>query len=84
MKNKAEAELSWEGSVFEAFNMGIQHLTVNPQGLYALCENNSWKPLPKISLAWLMRHELGGKSGGKCPSRLQLEEKVDLTLACVH
>lgn len=30
MKNKADAELSWEGLEFEAFNTEIQHLRDNP------------------------------------------------------
>lgn len=31
--------------------------------MYVLCENGGSKPLPKIPLAWLTRHELGGERG---------------------
>lgn len=46
------------------------------QVMYALCKNNALKPLPKIPLAWLIRHELGGKTGGNVLAGYSLRRKL--------
>lgn len=44
--------------------------------MYVVCEYNGLKPLPKMVLAWLMRHELGGRMWGNVLGSYGLRRKL--------